>query len=124
MAIASAAPSVGSVPAPNSSKRASVLLSTFFRILTIFTICDENVERLCSIDCSSPISAYIFENTAASEPSAAVICKPDDAITDRSPTVLSVTVFPPVFGPVTTRVSVLSPKLISFETTLFLSISG
>ena len=90
----------------------------------MFTICDENVDKLCSMDCSSPISAYIFENTAASEESPAVICSPDAAIIDSKPTVLSVTVLPPVLGPVTTSVSVSFPNDISFDTTLSLSISG
>ena len=43
---------------------------------------------------------------------------------EKRPTVFSVTVLPPVLGPVTTSVSNFSPRYISFETTLSLSIKG
>ena len=67
MDIARAAPSVGSVPAHNSSKRTRLLESAFLRIYTIFFIWDEKVERLCSMLCSSPISAKISLKTVSFE---------------------------------------------------------
>ena len=70
-------------------------------MFTVLVICDENVLRLCSILCSSPISAKMLSNTAISEWSSAGILRPDCAISVRRPTVLSDTVLPPVLGPVT-----------------------
>ena len=103
IAIARAAPSVGSVPAPISSKSTRQFSSASLRILTVLVMCDENVLKLCSILCSSPISAYIFLNTAMSEWSRAGMNKPDCAISVRSPTVFKETVLPPVLGPVMIR---------------------
>ena len=103
IAIARAAPSVGSVPAPISSKSTRHFSSASLRILTVLVMCDENVLKLCSILCSSPISAYIFLNTAMSEWSRAGMNKPDCAISVRSPTVFKETVLPPVLGPVMIR---------------------
>ena len=103
IAIARAAPSVGSVPAPISSKSTRQFSSASLRILTVLVMCDENVLKLCSILCSSPISAYIFLNTAMSEWSRAGMNKPDCAISVRSPTVFNETVLPPVLGPVMIR---------------------
>lgn len=77
--------------------------SASLRILTVLVMCDENVLKLCSILCSSPISAYIFLNTAMSEWSRAGMNKPDCAISVRSPTVFNETVLPPVLGPVMIR---------------------
>ena len=48
--------SVGSVPAPSSSSKTKLDLLAESKTDTIFFICAEKVERLCSIDCSSPIS--------------------------------------------------------------------
>ena len=62
-------------------------------------MCDENVLRLASIDCSSPMSA----NTDAEHRSRADFagtCRPACAISANSPAVFSATVLPPVFGPV------------------------
>ena len=92
IAIARAAPSVGSVPAPISSKSTRQFSSASLRILTVLVMCDENVLKLCSILCSSPISA-----------SRAGMNKPDCAISVRSPTVFKETVLPPVLGPVMIR---------------------
>ena len=103
MAMASAAPSVGSVPAPISSKSIRLLLSALFKMSTVFVICELNVLRLCSILCSSPISANISSNTAMSECSRAGILSPACAISVRSPTVFKETVLPPVLGPVMIR---------------------
>ena len=57
IAVARAAPSVGSVPAPNSSNKTKESLSASLIIPTILVKWDENVDKLCSILCSSPISA-------------------------------------------------------------------
>ena len=57
IAMASAAPSVGSVPAPSSSKMQRASWSACFNMEMVFVICAEKVDRLCSMLCSSPISA-------------------------------------------------------------------
>ena len=85
---------------------------------------EENVLKLCSIDCSSPISAYTESKTATSEPSSAGIGRPACAITVQRPTVFSVTVFPPVFGPVITIVVISVPNSISLATDSLTGISG
>ena len=87
-------------------------------------MCDENVDRLCSIDCSSPMSANTSSNTAISLPNCAGICMPDCAISVSRPTVFSVTVLPPVFGPVITSVVKSSPIHRLDGTTFSGSISG
>ena len=71
MDMASAAPSVGSVPAPSSSKSARERGVTFCRIWTMLTMCEEKVESDCSMDCSSPMSANTSSKTASSVPSMA-----------------------------------------------------
>ena len=103
MAMASAAPSVGSVPAPSSSNRAKERELTWPRMSTMLVIWEEKVERLCSMDCSSPMSANTSSNTESSVPSSAGTCRPACIISVNRPTVLSVTVLPPVLGPVITR---------------------
>ena len=65
-------------------------------------MCDENVLRLASIDCSSPMSANTDRNTG-SLATVAGRCRPACAISANSPAVLSATVLPPVFGPVISR---------------------
>ena len=57
MAQPSAAPSCGSVPDPSSSMRTSESRVARRRISLRFLRCALNVERLASIDCSSPTSA-------------------------------------------------------------------
>ena len=69
----------------------------------MFVMCAENVLRLASIDCSSPMSAKSERNTGSRDPSAAGIRSPACAISASSPAVLSATVLPPVFGPVISR---------------------
>ena len=103
--MASAAPSVGSVPEPSSSKSTRDLPLMFFRINTILDMCDENVDRLSSMLCSSPISASTLSKTQTSEPLSAGIGSPAIVIRTRSPHVLRDTVLPPVLGPVTIRAS-------------------
>ena len=55
--------------------------------------------------CSSPMSASTALNTGTQLPSATGRCSPQAAMTHMRPIVLSVTVLPPVFGPVMTKVS-------------------
>ena len=69
--MASAAPSVGSVPAPSSSKRQRELESACSRIFTMVVMWEEKVLRLCSMLCSSPMSANTSSNTDSSDPSKA-----------------------------------------------------
>src|SRR5438552_1630764 len=92
-----AAPSWGSVPAPNSSSKMSEQLSASRSMRTMREMWLENVDRLCCRLCSSPMSAWTRSNTATSEPSAAGTNRPAWAINERSPAVFSATVFPPVF---------------------------
>ena len=122
--MASAAPSTGSVPAQISSNNTSDLSSAFSRIRIMFVIWEENVLRLCSILCSSPISAKISVNNASSDPSSAGICRPDNPISSNNPTVFKETVLPPVFGPVTISWSNVSPRWISIGTTFLASNNG
>ena len=69
----------------------------------MLVMCAENVLRLASIDCSSPMSAKSDRNTGSRDPSAAGMRSPACAIIASSPAVFSATVLPPVFGPVTSR---------------------
>ena len=100
MATPSAPPSIGSVPDPTSSSSTSAGVCRSRSIDTMLLMCAENVLRLASIDCSSPMSAKTDRNTGTREPSAAGIRRPACAIIARRPAVLSATVLPPVFGPV------------------------
>ena len=84
----------------------------------------EKVESDCSMDCSSPMSAKTSSKTASSVPYSAGICKPDCAISVNRPVVFSVTVLPPVFGPVMISVVKSLPNRISSGTTFCGSISG
>ena len=68
MAMASAAPSVGSVPAPSSSNSARDLGVTFFRMSTMLVMWEEKVDSDCSMDCSSPMSANTSSKMASSDP--------------------------------------------------------
>ncbi len=124
MAAAKAAPSTGSVPAPSSSRSTRLFSSAAFNMLMIFVMWAEKVDRLCSMLCSSPISARIWSKTDTSLPSPAGIISPHMAISDKSPTVFRATVLPPVLGPVMIRVSKLFPRLISVGTTFSLCIKG
>ena len=60
----SAAPSIGSVPEPSSSMSTSESAVASRRISARFFRCALNVDRLASIDCSSPTSANTSSNTA------------------------------------------------------------
>ncbi len=72
----------------------------------------------------SPISAKILSKTYIDEFSSAGILRPLQAIAHNKPTVFKVTVFPPVLGPVITKVEKSFPKLIEMGTTLLKSIKG
>ena len=76
MAAARAAPSMGSVPAPSSSKRISVSSSASPRMPTMFTMWEENVDKLWAMDCSSPTSASTRRNTFTRLSSETGICRP------------------------------------------------
>ena len=76
------------------------------------------------MDCSSPISASTRETTRTVESSFAGIWRPHWAIRVIRPRVFRVTVFPPVFGPVITRVSNRSPNSRSLATAFFWSRRG
>ena len=116
IAIARPAPSWGSVPAPNSSRRIKEAVSTWFKIDTILVIWLEKVDKLCSIDCSSPISAKTCEKMPTRLPGSARMGRPDWAIICASPSVFSMMVFPPVLGPVITISVKSSVKCRSFAT--------
>ena len=124
MDTANAAPSEGSVPAPSSSIRIKEFRSACSVISTILFMWEEKVERLCSMLCSSPISAKIFCITGSVVPGPAGIGIPAWFIRISSPAVFKATVFPPVFGPVITKVLYVLPAWISNGTTFSGSIKG
>ena len=87
-------------------------------------MCAENVDSDCSMLCSSPISAMISSNTGMVLPSAHGMCRPHCVIAESKPMVLSVTVLPPVFGPVMTSVSNSPPSVTSIGTAVSFGSSG
>ena len=121
MLTARLAPSTGSVPAPSSSSKHSDLELTLDKMSIMFFMCDEKVERFCFIDCSSPISQNI-PSKYDSSPLSAGMNIPHIAITVISPTSLSVTVLPPVLGPVIKSISLFNS--IDTGTTFVGSMSG
>ena len=90
----------------------------------MLTRCDENVERLCSIDCSSPMSAKMSSKMLSAEPALHGMCRPHCVINASRPAVFNVTVLPPVFGPVNTMMCVLGSGSMSMGTTVAGSSSG
>ena len=124
MDLPNAAPSAGSVPPPNSSNSTKLFSSADERISAILRRWLENVLKLCSMLCSSPMSAVMRENTASSEPSLAGMCIPDCAIKVSRPTVFNVMVLPPVFGPVMIKVLKSPPRRKSMGTTTSMSESS
>ena len=62
----------------------------------------EKVDSDWAIDCSSPMSANTSRQIGSRLPGAAGTCSPAWCIRLSRPRVRSVTVLPPVFGPVTT----------------------
>ena len=113
MLTASAAPSPGSVPAPNSSNKTNDLSVILSRISMIVLMCPEKVDKLCSMLCSSPISQYTPSKIARSADFAGTYI-PVIASKTNNPTSFNVTVFPPVLGPVMR--SILSSPFIESET--------
>ena len=80
--------------------------------------CPEKVERLCSILCSSPISAITGAKGNSRLPGAQGIGKPARTISTSRPAVLSATVLPPVLGPLMIRVWHSSGRRRSIGTTV------
>ncbi len=124
IARASAEPSCGSVPAPTSSSKTRLSDETWSSIEMMLLMCDENVDRLCSILCSSPISTKTDGKTLTTDESSAGMNSPVCAIIVSNPTVLSATVLPPVFGPVMSSTRYRSPISISIGTTSSRSMRG
>ena len=94
------------------------------RIFTMFTMWAEKVLRLCSMLCSSPMSASTRSNTLTALPASAGICSPHWAMRVSRPRVFRLTVLPPVLGPVITRVSNFRPSSMSMGTALPASSRG
>ncbi len=90
----------------------------------MLVMCAEKVDSDCSMLCSSPMSAKTPSNTDSAAPSAAGTCSPDCAMSTSRPTVFSVTVLPPVLGPVITSTWKSSPTRTSTGTTDSGSSSG
>ena len=76
----------------------------------MFRMWAENVDRFCEIDCSSPMSLRILETIISSLSADAGIGIIDWVISVSRPIVFSVTVFPPVFGPVITTIRESLPR--------------
>ena len=123
MDIARAAPSLGSVPAQISSISTKSPLFTSPKILIKLVICAEKVLKLCSMLCSSPISAYTARNTGSFALLAGMNI-PDCAIRAKRPTAFKATVLPPVLGPVIKSILKRSPSSTSRGTTLSLLSKG
>ena len=85
---------------------------------------EEKVDRDWAMDCSSPMSASTREKIRTVESSLAGIWRPHWAMRVIRPRVFSVTVLPPVLGPVMTRVSKRSPSSRSLATAFFWSSKG
>ena len=88
------------------------------------TMWEEKVERLCSMLCSSPMSARTRSKTLTALRSSAGMWSPHWAMRVRRPRVLRLTVLPPVLGPVMTRVSKVCPSSMVMGTALPLSSRG
>ena len=78
----------------------------------------ENVDSDWAIDCSSPMSAKTSPKIGSRLPDAAGTCNPAWFISASSPSVRSVTVLPPVFGPVITSARYSPPTRMSIGTTV------
>ena len=90
----------------------------------MFTMWEEKVLRLCSMLCSSPMSASTRRNTVTALPLSVGMWRPHWAMRVSRPRVFRLTVLPPVLGPVMTRVSNRSPSSRSTGTALALSSRG
>ena len=74
--IAKLAPSIGSVPEPNSSNRIKLFEVDELRISTMLDMCEEKVLKDSIILCSSPISAKTLSKTKIELFSSAGIKRP------------------------------------------------
>ena len=81
-------------------------------------MCPENVDRLCAMLCSSPMSMKTAGKTETTDVSSAGMKRPVCAISVSRPIVFSATVLPPVFGPVMSRTRKSSPSSTSIGTTV------
>ena len=124
MDTASALPSSGSVPEPNSSSKTKSLGPQCLMIEITCVIWAENVLRLASILCSSPMSAKILWNIGNIEPWSAGINNPHWFIKLNSPNVLRDTVLPPVLEPVINKIRYDVPNWMFVGTTTFGGING
>ncbi len=97
-ATASAEPSSGSVEEPSSSSRTSECGPASRERRSRLVMCAEKVESAASMDCASPMSARNAVNTGKLA-AVAGTGRPACAIMASRATVLSVTVLPPVLGP-------------------------
>ena len=103
IACPSAAPSVGSVPEPSSSRSTRLIGVAVEMASETRRRCDRNVLTSSIRDCSSPMSQTTWSNQGMLVPSAAGTGSPAIARSATSPAVLMATVFPPMLGPVTRR---------------------
>ena len=90
----------------------------------MFVMCAEKVDRFSAMLCPSPTSHRYALCMQSALPSPAGTCRPLCAIIDSRPTVLSITVLPPVLGPVTITPRVPSAISKSSGTQAALSSSG
>ncbi len=94
------------------------------RMRTMLLMWPENVDSDCCKLCSSPMSAKTWSKTFISA-RAAGTWRPHCAISVSRPVVLRLTVLPPVFGPVISRILFCAaPSSISIGTTICGSIRG
>ena len=85
IAMPSAPPSIGSVPAPISSSSTRAGSDSARSIAAMLVMCHENVLRLAAIDCSSPMSAKTERKTGSRDPAAAGTSSPACAISAQQP---------------------------------------
>mmetsp|Transcript_94515 Transcript_94515/g.291385 ORF Transcript_94515/g.291385 Transcript_94515/m.291385 type:complete len:487 (+) Transcript_94515:326-1786(+) len=105
IALASAAPCIGSVPVPASSTRMRARLPAPLahpRIILDATRCAEYVDKSSTMVCMSPISASTTSKKSIRADSPAGTGMPHRTSRASRPTVLSTTVFPPALGPLRT----------------------
>jgi len=91
---------------------------------TIFTMWEEKVESDCSMDCSSPMSAYTAPKVEMRLSSPTGMCRPHSAISVSRPSVFRLTVLPPVFGPVMMSAEKSRPRRMSIGTVFLGSSKG
>ena len=97
--MASASPSLGSVPEPTSSNKTRESFVAYLHTSACFFICDEKEDKEDSTDCSSPISTNTRSKNGITA-SLQGIGIPQYVISVNKPMIFMDTVLPPVFGPV------------------------